>query len=136
MKQMNSYKIEITEEERMLINFNLREEILEKKETLKYLKKEPSAAEDIKQIKKRIDQLELLIEKMYVAKAENYKDRLVQEKYLLKEKIDRLKDFLETSAAKKLKKEDLILLQSQYATMQEYVNILKKRLTQVKKGGK
>ena len=136
MKQMNSYKIEITEEERMLINFNLREEILEKKETLKYLKKDPAALEEVKQIKKRIDQLESLIEKMYVAKAENYKDRLVQEKHLLKEKIDRLKDFLETSAAKKLKKEDLILLQSQYAIMQEYVNILRKRLTQVKKGGK
>ena len=133
---MNSYKIEITEEERMLINFNLREEILEKKETLKYLKNEPSAAEEVKQIKKRIDQLELLTEKMYVAKAENYKDRLVQEKHLLKEKIDRLKDFLETSTAKKLKKEDLILLQSQYAIMQEYINVLNKRLTQVKKGGK
>ena len=136
MKQMNSYKIEITEEERMLINFNLREEILEKKETLKYLKKDPASAEEVKQIKKRIDQLELLTEKMYIAKAENYKDRLVQEKHLLKEKIDRLKDFLETSAAKKLKKEDLILLKSQYAIMQEYVNILRKRLTQVKKGGK
>jgi len=133
---MNSYKIEITEEERMLINFNLREEILDKKETLKYLKKDPASVEEVKQIKKRIEQLDSLIEKMYVAKAENYKDRLVQEKHLLKEKIDRLKDFLETSAAKKLKKEDLILLQSQYAIMQEYVNILRKRLTQVKKGGK
>jgi len=136
MKQMNSYKIEITEEERMLINFNLREEILDKKETLKYLKKDPASVEEVKQIKKRIEQLDSLIEKMYVAKAENYKDRLVQEKHLLKEKIDRLKDFLETSTAKKLKKQDLILLQSQYAIMQEYVNILKKRLTQVKKGGK
>ena len=67
-------------------------------------------AEEVKQIKNRINQLELLIEKMYVAKAENYKDRLVQEKHLLKEKIDRLKDFLETSAAKKLKKEDFRLL--------------------------
>lgn len=135
MKQMNSYKIEITEEERMLINFNLSEEILEKKETLKYLKKEPSAAEEVKRIKKRIVQLELLTEKMYVAKAETYKDRLIQEKHLLKEKIDRLKDFLESDTAKKLKKEDLILLQSQQATMQEYINILTKRLTQVKKRG-
>jgi hypothetical protein len=132
---MNSYKIEITEEERMLINFNLREEILEKKETLKYLKKDPAAVEEIKQIKSRIEQLELLTEKMYVAKAENYKDRLVQEKYLLKEKIDRLKDFLKTETAKKLKKEDLILLESQRDIMQEYINILNKRLAQVKKRG-
>lgn len=131
----NSYKIEITEEERMLINFNLREEILEKKETLKYLKKDPAAVEEIKQIKSRIEQLELLTEKMYVAKAENYKDRLVQEKYLLKEKIDRLKDFLKTETAKKLKKEDLILLESQRDIMQEYINILNKRLAQVKKRG-
>jgi hypothetical protein len=132
---MNSYKIEITEEERMLINFNLREEILEKKETLKYLKKDPAAVEEIKQIKSRIDQLESLTEKMYVAKTENYKDRLVQEKYLLKEKIDRLKDFLKTETAKKLKKEDLILLESQRDIMQEYINILNKRLAQVKKRG-
>ena len=135
MKQMNSYKIEITEEERMLINFNLREEILEKKETLKYLKKDPASVEEVKQIKKRIDQLELLTEKMYVAKAENYKDRLVQEKHLLKEKLARLKDFLESDTAKRLKKEELFLLQSQQATMQEYINILTKRLAQVKKGG-
>lgn len=132
---MNSYKIEITEEERMLINFNLREEILEKKETLKYLRRDPAAVEEIKQIKQRISQLELLTEKMYVAKAENYKDRLVQEKYLLKEKIDRLKDFLKTETAKKLKKEDLILLESQRDIMQEYINILIKRLAQVKKRG-
>lgn len=131
----NSYKIEITEEERMLINFNLREEILEKKETLKYLRRDPAAVEEIKQIKQRISQLELLTEKMYVAKAENYKDRLVQEKYLLKEKIDRLKDFLKTEPAKKLKKEDLILLESQRDIMQEYINVLVKRLAQVKKRG-
>lgn len=131
----NSYKIEITEEERMLINFNLREEILEKKETLKYLRRDPAAVEEIKQIKQRISQLELLTEKMYVAKAENYKDRLVQEKYLLKEKIDRLKDFLKTEPAKKLKKEDLILLESQRDIMQEYINVLIKRLAQVKKRG-
>ena len=37
MKQMNSYKIEITEE-RMLINFNLREEIFREKGNFKISK--------------------------------------------------------------------------------------------------
>lgn len=58
----------------------------------------------------------------------DYKDRVRDEKRELDEKISRLNNFFNGTLFAKLEQEDRILLEEQFLVMNQYSDILKKRI--------
>jgi len=58
----------------------------------------------------------------------DYRSRLIVEKNELKEKLDKLKAFIDSESIAKLDERNRELLRSQYMTMKDYLFILESRL--------
>ena len=58
----------------------------------------------------------------------SYRDRLIKEKGELKEKVDKLKLFIDSTEFHKLEQKQKSLLRMQLTPMKSYLKILKERL--------